>query len=96
VGIEVTSPLISVGLPNGQSAPIGLDPMPSRGRIELTIDLSTLAMSGPASLNSQIPANWWGYGIPLDLLPQGFDTGGKAPVSSAAPASPMTKCPIIL
>jgi hypothetical protein len=54
-------------------------------------------MSGPVSQNSQIPVNWWGYGMPSELsaissgLPQVFDAAGKAPVSSAAPVSPMTQ-----
>jgi hypothetical protein len=54
-------------------------------------------MSGPASQNSQIPANWWGYGIPPELstfnssLPQVFDAAGKAPVSSVV--SPMNQVP---
>jgi hypothetical protein len=54
-------------------------------------------MSGPVSQNSQIPANWWRYGMPLELsafnsgLPQVFDATGKAPVSSAV--SPMNQVP---
>jgi hypothetical protein len=56
-------------------------------------------MLGHVSQNSQIPINWWGYGMPSELsfinsgLPQVFDTVGKAPVSSAAPVSPMTQVP---
>jgi hypothetical protein len=51
------------------------------------------------SQNSQIPVNWWGYGMPPELsainsgLPQVFDAAGKAPVSSANPVSPMTQVP---
>jgi hypothetical protein len=51
------------------------------------------------SQNSQILVNWWGYGMPPELsainsgLPQVFDVAGKAPVSSAAPVSPMTQVP---
>jgi hypothetical protein len=54
-------------------------------------------MSGPVSQNSQIPANWWGYGMPPESsafnpgLPQVFDTTGKAPISSAV--SPMAQVP---
>jgi hypothetical protein len=54
-------------------------------------------MSGLVSQNSQIPANWWGYGMPPELsalnsgLPQVFDVVGKAPVSSAV--SPMAQVP---
>jgi len=51
------------------------------------------------SQNNQIPANWWGKGMPAELstissrLSQVFDTAGKALVSSAAPVSPMTPVP---
>jgi hypothetical protein len=54
-------------------------------------------MSGPVSQNSQIPANWWGYGMPPEVstfnsgLPQVFNVAGKAPVSSAV--SPMNQVP---
>jgi hypothetical protein len=47
-------------------------------------------MSDSVSQNSQIPANWWGYGMPPESsafnpgLPQVFDAAGKAPISSAA------------
>jgi hypothetical protein len=49
------------------------------------------------SQNSQIPANWWGYDMPLELsafnseLPQVLDIAGKTPVSSAV--SPMNQVP---
>jgi hypothetical protein len=54
-------------------------------------------MSGPVSQNSQIPVNWWGYGMPPELsafnsgLPQVFDAAGKAPISLAV--SPMNQVP---
>ena len=54
-------------------------------------------MSGPVSQNSQIPANWWGYGMPPESsafnpgLPQVFDVVGKAPIPSAV--SPMAQVP---
>jgi hypothetical protein len=54
-------------------------------------------MLGPVSQNSQIPANWWGYGMPPELsafnsrFPQVFDVVGKTPVSSAL--SPMNQVP---
>jgi hypothetical protein len=56
-------------------------------------------MSGPVSQNSQIPVNWWGYGMPSELsainsgLPQVFDAAGKASASSATHVSPMTQVP---
>jgi hypothetical protein len=98
-GTEVTSPLVSVGLPNVQSTPIRSGPVLLGGRVQLNTDLSASAMSGPVSQNSQIPVNWWGYGMPPELsainsgLPQVFDAAGKAHVSWAAPVSPMTQVP---
>jgi hypothetical protein len=95
--IEVTSPSVSAGLPNVQSTPIRSDPVLLGGRVQLNTDLSALAMLGPVSQNSQIPTNWWGYGMPPELsafnsrLPQVFDAAGKAPVSSAV--SPVTQVP---
>jgi hypothetical protein len=57
VGTEVTSPPISAGLPNMQSTSIRSDSVLLGGRIQLNIDLSASALSGPVSQNSQIPAN---------------------------------------
>jgi hypothetical protein len=94
---EVTSPPVSVGLPNIQSTPIRSDPVLSGGRVQLNTDLSTSAISGPVTQNSQIPANWWGYGMPPESsafnpeLPQVFDAVGKTPIPSAV--SPMTQVP---
>ena len=45
-GTEVTSPLSTLGMTNGQSTPMRTDPATSEGRVQLTIDLSALAMSG--------------------------------------------------
>jgi hypothetical protein len=98
-GIEVTSPPVLAGLPNVQSTPIRSGPVLLGGRVQLNTDLSALAISGPVSQNNQIPINWWGYGMPPELsavnsgLPQVFNAVGKAPVSSAAPVSPMTQVP---
>jgi hypothetical protein len=58
MGTEVTSPLVSVGLPNLQSTPIRSDLVLLGGQVQLNTDLSASAMSGPVSQNSQIPANW--------------------------------------
>jgi len=49
VGTEVTSPPVSVGSPNDQSMPIRSDPTLSGGQVQLNIDLSASAMSGPVS-----------------------------------------------
>ena len=97
VGTEVTSPPVSAGLPNIQSTPIRSDPVLPGGRVQLNTDLTASAMSGPVSQNSQIPANWWGYGMPPASsafnpgLPQVFDAVGKAPIPSAI--SPMDQVP---
>jgi hypothetical protein len=54
-------------------------------------------MSDSVSQNSQIPTNWWGYGMPLESsvfnpeLPQVFDAAGKAPIPSVV--SPMAQVP---
>jgi hypothetical protein len=98
-GTEVTSPPVSVGLPNVQSTLIRSGPVLLGGQVQLNTDLSTSAMSGPVYQNSQFPVNWWGYGMLLELsainsgLPQVFDATGKAHASSAAPVSPMTQVP---
>jgi len=98
-GIEVISPLVSTRSPNVQSTPIRSDLVLSGGRVQLNTDLSASAMSGLVSQNSQIPTNWWGYDMPLELsaissrLSQVFDIVGKARVSSAALVSLMTQVP---
>ena len=97
MGTEVTSPPVSAGLPNIQSTPIRSDQVLLGGRVRLNTDLLASAMSGPVSQNSQIPANWWGYGMPPESsafnpgLPQVFDAVGKAPIPSAV--SPMAQVP---
>ena len=56
-------------------------------------------MSGFVFQNSQVPPNWWGYGMPLDFLVNNSrlskapGTAGKAPVQSAPLVSPMTQMP---
>jgi hypothetical protein len=98
-GTEVTSPPVSAGLPNVQSTPIRSGLVLSGGRVQLNTDLSASAMSGLVSQNSQIPINWWGYGMPPELsaisseLPQVFDAAEKTPVSLATPVLPMTQVP---
>jgi hypothetical protein len=73
VGTEVTSPPVSAGLPNVQSTPIRSDPVLLGGQVQLNTDLSASAMLGPVSQNNQIPANWWGYGMPPEL--SAFNSG---------------------
>jgi len=99
VGTKVTSPLVSASLPNVQSTLVRSDPVLSGGRLQLYTDLSVSAMSWLVSQNSQISANWWGYGMPPELsaissgLPQLFDAARKAPMTATIPVSPMTQVP---
>jgi hypothetical protein len=82
VGTEITSPSVSTGLSNIQSTPMRSDSALS-GRVQLNIDLSASALSGHVPQSNQTPANWWGYGMPLEPsafnhgLPQVFDAAGK-------------------
>ena len=97
VGTEVTSPPVLAGSPNVQSTPVQSDQVLPGGRVQLNTDLSASAMSGPVSQNSQIPTNWWGYGMPPESsafnprLPQVFDAVGRAPIPSVV--SPMAQVP---
>jgi hypothetical protein len=63
MGTKVSSPLVSAGLSNVQSTPMRSDSI-LPGRVQLNTDLSASALSGPVPQNIQIPANWWGYGMP--------------------------------
>ena len=98
-GIEVTSLSSIVGLANEQSTPMRSDPMTLGGRVQLNIDLSTLAMSGSVFQNCQVPPNWWGYGMPPEFVAnnsgshQMSDIAEKAHMPSAPPVSPMTQVP---
>jgi hypothetical protein len=89
VGTEISSPPVSAGLPNVQSTPMRSDSV-LPGRVQLNIDLSASALLGPVSQNNQLPANWWGYGMPLESsafnpgLSQVSDAAGKAPLPSAS------------
>jgi hypothetical protein len=49
VGTEVSSPLVSTGLPNVQSTPMRSDSVLPGGRVQLNTDLSALALSGLVS-----------------------------------------------
>jgi len=98
-GIEVTSPPSTTGVSNDQSTPMRSDLMTSGGRVQLNTDLSASAMLGSVFQNSQVPPNWWGYGMPPKFLANHFglsqapDTAGKAPMPSAPSVSLMTQVP---
>jgi len=91
-GTEVTSPPSTLGITNAQSTPM-TGPSTSEGQIKLATDLLASAMSG------SVPPNWWGYGMPLELMfktpgtSQVADTRGKAPIASAPPNPPMNQSP---
>ena len=92
-GIEVNSPLSTLGMTNAQSTPTTTNPSISDGQIKLATDILASAMSGT------VPPNWWGYGMPPELMAKGpgssqvANVTGKAPMASAPPNSLMTQNP---
>jgi len=69
------------------------NPSTSEGQVKLATDLLASAMSG------SVPPNGWGYGMPLEFMPNSSGTSqaanmtGKAPMASVPPSSPMTQNP---
>jgi len=69
------------------------NPSTSDGQIKLATDLLASAMS------RTVPPNWWGYGMPLELMAkspgtsQVADVAGKAPMASAPPNPLMNQNP---
>jgi len=68
---------------NAQSTLMTTNPSTSEGQVKLATDLLASAMSG------SVPPNWWGYGMPPELMAkspgtsQMTDVTGKAPMASA-------------
>jgi len=68
-------------------------PSASDEQIKRATDLLASAMSG------SVPPNWWGYGMPLEMMAktpgtsQVADVTGKAPMASAPPNLPMNQSP---
>ena len=68
-------------------------------QVQLATDLLVATMSGSVFKNSQVPPNWWGYGMPPEFIAnssgtsQVADMTSKAPMASAPPVSPMAKNP---
>jgi len=93
-GTEATSPPSTLGITNAQSTPMTTNPSTSDGQIKLAIDLLASAMSGT------VPPNWWGYGMPPELMAESpgtsqvADVAGKAPMTSAPPNPPMNQNPL--
>jgi len=56
-------------------------------------------LSGSVFKYSQVPPNWWGYGMPPEFVANSSGTSqvadmiGKAPMASAPPLSAMTQYP---
>jgi len=92
-GAEATSSPSTLGMTNAQSTPMTTNPSTSDGQIKLATDLLASVMSGT------IPPNWWGYGMPPELLAkspgtsQVADVTGKAPMASAPPNLQMNQNP---
>jgi len=69
------------------------NPSTSDGQIKLATDLLASAMSRSVS------PNWWGYGMPPELMAkspgtsQVADVIGKAPMATAPPNPPMNQSP---
>ena len=92
-GTEVTSPPSTLGITDAQSTPMTTNPSPSEESIKLATNLLASAMSGT------IPPNWWGYGMPPNLMAKTLGTSqvadltGKAPMASVPPNPPMNQSP---
>jgi len=92
-GTETTAPPSTLGLTNVQSMPMTTNPSTSDEQIKLATDLLASAMSG------SVPPNWWGYGMPPEMMlktpgtSQVADMIGKAPITSAPPNLPMNQSP---
>jgi len=84
---------------NAQSTPMTTNPSTLEGQVKLATYLLASAMSGSVFKGSQVPLNWWGYGMPPEFMAnssgtsQVADMTGKAPMVSAPPGSPMTQNP---
>jgi len=92
-GTETAAPPSTLGINNVQSTPMTTNPSTSDEQIKLAIDILASAMSG------SVPPNWWGYGMPLEMMlktpgtSQMADTRGKAPMALAPPNLLMNQSP---
>jgi len=92
-GTETTVPPSTLGLTNVQSTPMTTKPSTSDEQIKLASYQLASAMSGC------VPPNWWGYGMPPEIMletprtSQVADLKGKAPMASAPPNPPMNRSP---
>jgi len=92
-GTETTASPSTLGLTNVQSMSMTTNPSSLDEQIKLAIDLLALAMSG------SVPPNWWGYGMPPEMMlktpgtSQVANLTGKVPMASAPPNLPMNQSP---
>ena len=92
-GTKTTTPPSTLGLTNVQSTPMTTNPSTLDEQIKLATDLLASAMSG------SVPPNWWGYGMPPEMMlkthrtSQVADMTGKAPMALAPPNLPMNQSP---
>jgi len=92
-GTETTALPSILGITNAQSTPMTTNPTTSDEQIKLATDLLASAMSG------SVPPNWWGYGMPPEMImktpgtSQVADLTGKAPMASAPLNLPMNQSP---
>jgi len=88
-GTETTVPPSTLGVTSAQSTPMPTNPSTSDESIKVAMDLLASAMSG------SVPPNWWGYGMPQEMMlktpgtSQTTDMRGKAPLASTPPNLPM-------
>jgi len=92
-GTEATSPPCTLGITNAQTTPMTTNPSTSDGQIKLATDLLASIMLG------SVPLNWWGYGMPPEMMmktprtSQVADMTSKAPMTSAPPNPLMNQSP---
>ena len=93
VGMATTASPSTSRLTYVQSTPMKTNPSTSEGQIKLATDLLASAMSG------SVPPNWWGYGMPPEMMlktprtSQVANTRGKAPMALAPPNPPKNQSP---
>ena len=98
-GTEVTSPPSTIGMTNAQSTTMTTNPSTLEEQVKIATDLLASAMSGSLFKGSEVPPNWWGYGMPPEFMAnsagtsQVADMTSKAPMASAPPVSLMTQNP---
>ena len=94
-GTETTTTPGTLGLTNVQSTTMTTNPSTSDEQIKIATDLLASAMSG------SVHPNWWGYGMPPEMMlktpgtSQVADMTGKAPMASAPPNLQMSRLSLL-